>query len=94
MSVSVLLRLVSETAAEGRLAGHAEVVDTGETTAFKDQDEMVAFLRRVGVEPLDSGATTKGSPAPIAPELDPAGPPEKRGASLSSARGASVRVAW
>jgi hypothetical protein len=60
MSISVLLRLVSETLAEGRLAGHAEVVDTGERIAFRDQDEMVEFLRRARGEPEDAGVHEQG----------------------------------
>jgi len=46
MSVSVLLRLVSDTLTSGRVAGHAEVVETGETAMFKDPAEMLQFLRR------------------------------------------------
>lgn len=46
MTVSVLLRLITETLAEGRVAGQAEIVDTGEAMVFRDQDEMVAFLQR------------------------------------------------
>lgn len=56
MSVAVLLRLVAEALAEGRVAGHAEVVETGATAVFKDQAEMVAFLRRaIGAEPARDG---------------------------------------
>jgi hypothetical protein len=47
MNVSVLLRLVSTERTGGRLAGQAELVETGETTVFADLDEMAAFLRRV-----------------------------------------------
>lgn len=46
MTISVLLRLVPETLKQGRVTGHAEIVDTGESVLFKDQDEMLAFLRR------------------------------------------------
>jgi len=48
MSVAILLRLVPQALNEGRVAGHAEVVDTGESLVFKDQEEMLAFLRRAG----------------------------------------------
>ena len=46
MTISVLLRLVAGTLANGRVAGHAEIVDTGETLVFRDQEEMLAFLHR------------------------------------------------
>jgi hypothetical protein len=48
MNISVLIRLLTDGLAEGRVAGHAEVVDTGETLVFKDQDEMLAFLHQAG----------------------------------------------
>jgi hypothetical protein len=50
MTISVLIRLLSAGLIEGRVAGHAEVVDTGETVVFKDQEEMLAFLHRVGID--------------------------------------------
>lgn len=50
MTVSVLLRLVSDTLTSGRVAGHAEVVETGETAMFKDPAEMLQFLRRVSTQ--------------------------------------------
>lgn len=46
MTVSVVLRLVSEVLDGERVAGHAEIVDTGESAVFKDQEEMLAFLRQ------------------------------------------------
>lgn len=61
MTLSVLLRLVSDALAQGRVAGHAEVVDTGETIVFKDQDEMLAFLQCAsahGATPVEAPATT------------------------------------
>lgn len=48
MNVSILLRLVPHALTEGRVAGHAEIVDTGETAVFKDLEEMVAFLQTAG----------------------------------------------
>ncbi len=71
MTLSVLLRLVSEALAQGRVAGHAEVVDTGETVVFKDQDEMLAFLQ---------GASTQGTTADkTAADPDPLSPTIMRG---------------
>jgi hypothetical protein len=46
MTISVLLRLVGGTTTNGRVAGHAEIVETGETVVFRDQEEMLAFLQR------------------------------------------------
>ena len=46
MTISVLLRLVGGTRTTGRVCGHAEIVETGETVVFRDQEEMLAFLRR------------------------------------------------
>lgn len=45
MSVSVLLRLVPDALAEGRLAGQAEIVETGESVLFHDADEIASFVR-------------------------------------------------
>jgi hypothetical protein len=71
MTLSVLLRLVSEALAQGRVAGHAEVVDTGETVVFKDQDEMLAFLQ---------GASAHGATRVEAPTTtEPFSPPSQRG---------------
>lgn len=55
MTVSVVLRLVPGALAEGRLAGHAEVVDTGRTTVFRDADELLRLLR---LPPVPQGTTT------------------------------------
>ncbi len=44
MNVSVLLRLIPAGRTGGRLAGQAELIETGETTVFSDHDEMLAFL--------------------------------------------------
>jgi hypothetical protein len=50
MNVSILLRLVTDALGEGRVAGRAEVVETGEIAVFKDQEEMLAFLQRASAE--------------------------------------------
>jgi hypothetical protein len=47
MTIAVLLRLISGPQAQGRVVGHAEIVDTGERQAFKDEAEMLAILERV-----------------------------------------------
>jgi hypothetical protein len=49
--VSILLRLLARPAeagaAPGAIVGQAEVVETGESTLFRDGPEMLAFLARV-----------------------------------------------
>ncbi len=66
MTFSVLLRLVTEALAQGRVAGHAEIVDTGETVVFKDQDEMLAFLQGASA-PGASGGEARTTTAPLSP---------------------------
>jgi hypothetical protein len=46
MTVSVVLRLVEQALAAGRLAGEAEVVETGERRVVRDAEDLLAFLRR------------------------------------------------
>jgi len=46
MTVAVILRLLGGNLAQGRVVGRAEIVDTGETFAFRDEQEMVAFILR------------------------------------------------
>jgi hypothetical protein len=45
MNVSVLLRLLREPLAAGRLVGEVEVVDTGERTVVRDVEQLVDYLR-------------------------------------------------
>lgn len=56
MNVSVVLRLLPEALAEGRLAGSLHVVDTGEHAVVHSTEELVSFLRercgRAGEEDL------------------------------------------
>ena len=57
MSVSILLRLMPGSRTGGRLAGQAELVDTGEVATFRDVDEMVAVLQRASLAaPAESPA--------------------------------------
>lgn len=63
MTVAVLLRLISGTQANGRVAGHAEIVDTGESALFKDQEEMLAILERA------SRASNGALDPPVQPDL-------------------------
>jgi hypothetical protein len=63
MNVSVLLRLVSTDRTGGRLAGQAELVETGETTVFADHDEMLVFLRRVSTADDDEASAATDQPA-------------------------------
>jgi hypothetical protein len=58
MTVSVILRLLASNLAQGRVVGRAEIVDTGETVSFKDQQEMLDFILRSAGD-LESG--TRGA---------------------------------
>ena len=42
----MLLRLVRDALAKGKLAGEAELVATGERAVVRDAEELVAFVRR------------------------------------------------
>lgn len=44
VTVVVILQLLSDALAEGRLVGHAELVRTGERVAIRRTDELVTFL--------------------------------------------------
>lgn len=71
MNRSVLLRLLPASRTGARLAGTAEVVDTGERQSFRDADDLVALLHRLHVEHPDGagidivgpGAEPPGAPA-------------------------------
>jgi hypothetical protein len=45
VTVPVLLRLLREQLASGRLVGEAELVETGERTLVRDARQLVAYLR-------------------------------------------------
>ncbi len=62
MTVLILLRLISGTQANGRVAGHAEIVDTGQTEVFRDQEEMLAILERVRGTPTNEAVEPGGQP--------------------------------
>jgi hypothetical protein len=53
MTISLVLRIAPEALAAGRLAGEAEVVETGERVVVRDADELVAFLRGDTDEPVE-----------------------------------------
>ena len=59
MNVSILLRLIPAARAGGRIAGQAELIETGETAVFASDDEMLAFLRHATAEVPGAG---EGSP--------------------------------
>lgn len=55
VTVSVVLRLLGPPLAEGRICGHAEIVETGETFVFKNLDEVAHYLRaRQGRQPRNA----------------------------------------
>ncbi len=62
MNRSVMLRLVPATRSGGRLAGQAEVVETGQTIVFSDPDEMLAFLHEVAAAPVDPAVEAAAEP--------------------------------
>ena len=45
-SVSVVMHLVEEALDEGRLAGEAQVVETGASSVVRDAGELVTFVQR------------------------------------------------
>lgn len=45
MTISIVLRLIESALAEGRVAGEAEIVRTGERAVVKDEQCLLAFLR-------------------------------------------------
>lgn len=59
MTVSVVLRLVEQALASGRLAGEARLVGSGERAEIRDAEELVAFLR--GQRDLPTVAATRES---------------------------------
>lgn len=48
MSLSILVRVIPELLREGRVAGQAEVVETGQSVVFRDAEEVIGFIRLVG----------------------------------------------
>jgi hypothetical protein len=55
MTISLLLRLVPEALAAGRLAGEAQHVETGKRAVVRDVDELIAFLRGEDRKPQSPG---------------------------------------
>jgi len=56
MNISVLIRLMPATRTGGRLAGQAEIVETGQTFVFAGDEEMIALLDRVATGAVEAGA--------------------------------------
>ena len=55
MLLSYVLRLVPSALAEGRLAGTVQAVETGDTTAFRSVEELLAALlpeQSTGADPV------------------------------------------
>ena len=46
-TVTLMLRLLSRSAEDGEIVGHAEVIDTGEVVAVQDVDDLLALVRRL-----------------------------------------------
>lgn len=45
MTISVVLRLVDDELAEGRLVGEAQLVESGHVAVFRSLEELLAILR-------------------------------------------------
>jgi hypothetical protein len=56
MTISVVLRLAERALDCGRLAGEAEVVETGERRTVRNAEELIEFLRRRS----EAGDETRG----------------------------------
>jgi len=64
MNRSILLRLLPPSRSGSRLAGVAEVVDTGERASFRDVEDLVRVLRSIQDGPPDPISTApRGAPA-------------------------------
>jgi hypothetical protein len=46
-TISVVLRVLAGPAAQGRLVGQVEVVDTGEVVALSETDDLAALVQRL-----------------------------------------------
>lgn len=46
-TVTLMLRLLTRSAEEGDIVGHAEIVDTGEVVAVLDVNDLLALVRRL-----------------------------------------------
>ena len=58
MTIAVLLRVLSDQADLGNVVGRAEVVETGESFAFRDANELTSLLvqlARQAAEPIATG---------------------------------------
>ena len=59
--ISVVLRVIPQAAFEGRIAGRIEVVDTGESIAIRDLDELVERLRQLASARIETDEDTRPS---------------------------------
>jgi hypothetical protein len=50
-TISVVLRVLAEPAAQGHLVGHAEVVDTGEVVSLTEAVDLVELVQRLADGP-------------------------------------------
>jgi hypothetical protein len=61
MTISLLLRVVPEALAAGRLAGEAQHVESGKRAVVRDADELIAFLRDEPGRPEHPGEAARDS---------------------------------
>ena len=57
MTIALVLRVAPEALAAGRLAGEAELVETGERAVVRNADELVAFVRGDARDIAEVGTT-------------------------------------
>lgn len=61
--ITLVLRVVAEAARDGRLAGRAEIVDTGEIVPIRTADELLDLIRRLAVESDNDESGAGAGPA-------------------------------
>ena len=62
---TLLLRLLPQHGAIGRIVGHAEVVATSEVVAIGTEDDLIALVRRLSGDDTGDGPGT--DPAALSP---------------------------
>lgn len=62
--LTIIVRVVPQAAAEGRLVGHVEVVDSGDIVHIAGVGQLLDLLRRLAeLDVADTDAASVGEPA-------------------------------
>lgn len=61
-TISLILRILSGPAADGRLVGQVEVVETGEVIPVHTGEELAELARRLAVPPVIDAALSPSGP--------------------------------